>query len=174
VHVFVDHDSQCTGDGEYAQHDPLAALAQRWMRDARKTTVSAQLELETVTAYDLVRRDDVLSVDERRKTTSSVHAWAWDATTADDTAEPRWPPRMFGTGADASVHTAVHELDGAHRQAVQSDRRELGPPPKFHGTRDILGPLPRGALGGSPETYQTAGLRWGTATSRSTNRGTTS
>jgi len=36
------------------------------------------------------------------------------------------------------------------------------------------GPLPCGALGGSPETYQTAGLRWGTATSRSTNRGTTS
>src|SRR4029453_18588963 len=36
------------------------------------------------------------------------------------------------------------------------------------------GPLPRGVLGGSPETYQTAGLRWGTATSRSTNRGTTS
>jgi hypothetical protein len=36
------------------------------------------------------------------------------------------------------------------------------------------GPLPCGALGGSPETYQTAGLRWGTATSRSTSRGTTS
>src|SRR6266496_2226668 len=36
------------------------------------------------------------------------------------------------------------------------------------------GPLPSGVLGGSPETYQTAGLRWGTATSRSTNRGTTS
>src|SRR6266704_5219824 len=36
------------------------------------------------------------------------------------------------------------------------------------------GPLPCGVLGGSPETYQTAGLRWGTATSRSTNRATTS
>src|SRR6266545_4301041 len=36
------------------------------------------------------------------------------------------------------------------------------------------GPLPRGALGGSPETYQTAGLRWGTATSTSTRAGTTS
>src|SRR4029453_4657380 len=36
------------------------------------------------------------------------------------------------------------------------------------------GPLPRGFLGGPPETYQKAGLRWGTATSRSTSRGTTS
>jgi multiple sugar transport system substrate-binding protein len=38
----------------------------------------------------------------------------------------------------------------------------------------IGGPLPRGVLGGSPETYQTAGLRWGTATSTSTRAGTTS
>src|SRR5215207_3125678 len=35
------------------------------------------------------------------------------------------------------------------------------------------GPLPRSVLGGSPETYQTAGLRWGTATSTSTRSGAT-
>jgi conjugative relaxase-like TrwC/TraI family protein len=45
LHVFVDRDSQCTG--EYAQHEPLAALAQRWTRDARKLAASERLaELE--------------------------------------------------------------------------------------------------------------------------------
>jgi ATP-dependent exoDNAse (exonuclease V) alpha subunit len=45
LHVFVDRDSQCTG--EYALHEPLAALARRWTRDARKLSASEQLaELE--------------------------------------------------------------------------------------------------------------------------------
>lgn len=44
VHVFVDHDSQCAGD--YAGLDPLAALARRWTRDARKLAVSLQLDLD--------------------------------------------------------------------------------------------------------------------------------
>ncbi len=35
-------------------------------------------------------------------------------------------------------------------------------------------PISRGVLGGSPETYQPAGIRWGTATSESTRSGTTS
>jgi hypothetical protein len=41
LHVFVDRDSQCTG--EYAQHEPVAALAQRWTRDARKHAASQRL-----------------------------------------------------------------------------------------------------------------------------------
>jgi ATP-dependent exoDNAse (exonuclease V) alpha subunit len=45
LHVFVDRDSQCAG--ENAQHEPLAALAQRWTRDARKLSASEWLaELE--------------------------------------------------------------------------------------------------------------------------------
>jgi conjugative relaxase-like TrwC/TraI family protein len=41
LHVFVDRDSQCTG--EYALHEPLAALAQRWTRDARKIAATERL-----------------------------------------------------------------------------------------------------------------------------------
>jgi len=45
LHVFVDRDSQCTG--EYALHEPLAALAKRWTRDARKQAATERLaELE--------------------------------------------------------------------------------------------------------------------------------
>ncbi len=47
LHVFVDRDSQCTG--EYALHEPLAALGKRWMRDARKLSASERLaDLEAV------------------------------------------------------------------------------------------------------------------------------
>jgi len=47
LHVFVDRDSQCTG--EYAQHEPLAALAQRWTRDARKHAATEWLaDLERI------------------------------------------------------------------------------------------------------------------------------
>jgi conjugative relaxase-like TrwC/TraI family protein len=41
LHIFVDRDSQCTG--EYAQHEPLAALAQRWTRDAHKHAATERL-----------------------------------------------------------------------------------------------------------------------------------
>jgi hypothetical protein len=41
LHIFVDRDSQCTG--EYAQHEPLAALAQRWTRDTRKHAATERL-----------------------------------------------------------------------------------------------------------------------------------
>jgi len=45
LRVFVDRDSQCTG--EYALHEPLAALAKRWMHDARKYAATERLaELE--------------------------------------------------------------------------------------------------------------------------------
>jgi len=47
LHVFVDRDSQCTG--EYALHEPLEALAKRWTRNARKLSASERLtELEPV------------------------------------------------------------------------------------------------------------------------------
>ncbi len=64
LHVFVDRDSQCTG--EYAQQEPLAALAQRWTRDAHKLAASAQLldveaDGERARVGDGVCRDGVMS-----------------------------------------------------------------------------------------------------------------
>jgi len=63
LHVFVDRDSQCTG--EYALHEPLAALAKRWMRDARKLSATQRLgdrERDDVPApfEDARRRGDPL------------------------------------------------------------------------------------------------------------------
>jgi conjugative relaxase-like TrwC/TraI family protein len=63
LHVFVDRDSQCTG--EYAQHDPLAVLAQRWTRDARKLAASERLadlerDEEPAPVGDAARRADTL------------------------------------------------------------------------------------------------------------------
>jgi conjugative relaxase-like TrwC/TraI family protein len=63
LHVFVDRDSQCTG--EYALHEPLAALAQRWTRDARKLSASERLadlerDEEPAPAGDAARRADTL------------------------------------------------------------------------------------------------------------------
>jgi hypothetical protein len=104
------------------------------------------------------------------------------------------PALGAGQRDDRLLHQGLHDLQpGTHRQRQQA----LGGRLDDLGQRDgdlvrhdqaslarlgvpglVLlahgGPLPRGVLGGSPETYQTAGLRWGTATSRSTNRGTTS
>jgi conjugative relaxase-like TrwC/TraI family protein len=124
VHVFLDRDSQCTGP--YADLDPLTALAQRWTRDARKTAVSAQLEVEAGQTDDLlIGWRGVLPAAEHRESANWVHE-LWDAAlTTDDTTEPRWPLRTPSTGADASVYTAVHELDCVHRPAVRADRHEL-------------------------------------------------
>ncbi len=63
LHVFVDRDSQCTG--EYAHHEPLAALAQRWTRDARKLAATERLadlehDQEHAPVGDAARRADPL------------------------------------------------------------------------------------------------------------------
>ncbi len=99
-----------------------------------------------------------------------------------------------GQRGDRLLHQRAHHLQpGAHGQRQQAFLGRLGDLGQRDGDlvwhdqasharlgvpRLILlahgGPLPRGVLGGSPETYQKAGLRWGTATSRSTSRGTTS
>jgi hypothetical protein len=83
VHVFVDRDSQCTGP--YADADPLAALGQRWMRDARKTAVSDQLELQ---AEEPAPCAHALAPNENREPATAVQrAWDRDA----DLAELPWP-----------------------------------------------------------------------------------
>jgi conjugative relaxase-like TrwC/TraI family protein len=63
LHVFVDRDSQCTG--AYAQHEPLAALAKRWTRDARKLSATERLadlerDEEPTGVGDAARRADPL------------------------------------------------------------------------------------------------------------------
>jgi hypothetical protein len=115
------------------------------------------------------------------------------------TVADRSPVRVvlaFGAGQrrDRLLHQPVQHLEpGTHGQRQQAlggrggdlgqrDRDLLGDGQperaRLGGCGLVLlahgGPLPRGVLGGSPETYQTARLRWGTTTSRSTNRGTTS
>jgi conjugative relaxase-like TrwC/TraI family protein len=77
VHVFVDRDSQCSG--EYTDLDPLTALAQRWMRDARKTAVSRELEVGGVNAAGLEDRYDVRSPTARRGSSGPVYPWPRDA-----------------------------------------------------------------------------------------------
>src|SRR6266571_5041251 len=86
---------------------------------------------------------------------------------------PRYRPRASRTPAHGSRPRL--RTPHAHQGSLRLARGRGAP--RLGGSRLVLlahgGPLPRGALGGSPETYQTAGLRWGTATSRSTNPGTT-
>jgi conjugative relaxase-like TrwC/TraI family protein len=64
LHVFVDRESQCSG--EYALHEPLAALAQRWTRDARKVAATERLaelerEEEPAPVGNAARRADTMS-----------------------------------------------------------------------------------------------------------------
>jgi len=68
LHVFVDRDSQCTG--EYAQHDPLAALAQRWTRDARKHTATERLA-------DLERDDEPAPVQDAARRAGTLLQSGW-------------------------------------------------------------------------------------------------
>ena len=108
VHVFVDHDSQCTGP--YVDADPLAALGQRWTRDARKTAVSDQLELQ---AGEAAPCEHALPPAEHRQHTAVVHR-AWDSEV--DFAELPWRTR-----GDAGPHTAMHPPDGVHRPAAPAE-----------------------------------------------------
>src|SRR6266536_1088572 len=68
LHVFVGRDSQCTG--EYAQHDPLAALAQRWTRDARKHTATERLA-------DLERDDEPAPVQDAARRAGTLLQSGW-------------------------------------------------------------------------------------------------
>jgi hypothetical protein len=101
VHIFVDRDSQCTGP--YAHLDPLAALAQRWMRDARKTTVSGQLLN--------------VEVDDERVP-------KWDAVSR-TRAVPRWAPGQEGLAAKQPDDRAHIEEDRTH---IPKRTAEVTPP----------------------------------------------
>src|SRR6266498_4129890 len=59
LHVFVDRETQCSG--EYALHEPLAALDKRWTRDARKMAACERLaDPEPVPVGDARRPADPL------------------------------------------------------------------------------------------------------------------
>jgi conjugative relaxase-like TrwC/TraI family protein len=120
VHVFVDRDSQCTGP--YAQHDPLAALAQRWTRDARKTAVSDQLEVHASEANEPTPWEHAPLAGGRQQVTAAVHrAPGTDAGMAEPLPWQRWPA---GERGDVGIRTAGHSPNGAHRRALPAN--ELG------------------------------------------------
>ncbi len=119
VHVFVDRDSQCAG--EHAQSDPLTALAQRWMRDARKTTVSAQLEVEGTNA-DGLAGFQARAPAEIRPTGNDVQGRAWEA--ADASARQSWSSRTASARNGARVRTVMHGQEGPHHLAAHP--HELG------------------------------------------------
>jgi len=120
VHVFVDRDSQCTGP--YADVDPLAALAQRWMGDARKTAVSVQLELQAGGPDEPAPCEHAVLAAERDQRTAGVHRGVWDSEA--DSAELPWPWWTGGGRGNAGVCPAVHRPDGVHRWAAPAE--ELG------------------------------------------------
>jgi conjugative relaxase-like TrwC/TraI family protein len=125
LHVFVDRDSQCTG--EYAQHEPLAALAQRWTRDARKRAASAQVDRLAGNPDDIMSGVDVWSPVERRATTNGMHDWTQDiAVSAGDTPKPGWPPPCtLGPPGDAWRRPAAPEFGGARWPVVQPNHDEM-------------------------------------------------
>jgi conjugative relaxase-like TrwC/TraI family protein len=69
LHVFVDRETQCTG--EYAQHDPLAALAERWTRDARKHAATERLA-------DLERDEEHAPVGDAARRVSTMPHGGWE------------------------------------------------------------------------------------------------
>jgi ATP-dependent exoDNAse (exonuclease V) alpha subunit len=118
VHVFVDRDSQCTGP--YANADPLVALAQRWMRDARKTAVSDQLELQAGEPDEPAPCEHALSAAERHQRTTVHRVWDSDA----GTGELPWPWWTVGERGGEGLRTAMHRSDGVHRWAAPAEERE--------------------------------------------------
>jgi conjugative relaxase-like TrwC/TraI family protein len=119
VHVFVDRDSQCTGP--YADADPLTALGQRWTRDARKTAVSAELELQAGEPGEPAPCEHALSAAERHQRTAVQRTWDADG----DVAELPWPWWTADDRDGAGLRSAVHRLDGVHRWAAPADNLEL-------------------------------------------------
>ncbi len=120
VHVFVDRDSLCTGP--YADLDPLTALAQRWTRDARKTAVSAQLEVQAGEPDEPAPWEHALSAVDRPQRTAAVHR-TWDSDMG--MAEPPWRWWTVGERGDVGVHMAVQRPGGVHRSAAPADELEL-------------------------------------------------
>ncbi len=123
VHVFVDRDSQRTGP--YAQLDPLAALAQRWTRDMRKTAVSVAHGVQSVNAAEPTALNDVLLTGVRCETTDDVHGWRRDVAATADTAEPGWGPYVLGPRGDAWRRISARDFGDAHQPAMQADHHEL-------------------------------------------------
>jgi conjugative relaxase-like TrwC/TraI family protein len=120
VHVFVDRDSQCTGP--YTDADPMAALAERWMRDARKIAVSDQLELQATEADEPRPWERASLAGECQQVTAAVHrARGTDAAMAEPLPRQQWPA---GDRGDVGIRTPVHSPNDVHHRALPAD--ELG------------------------------------------------
>jgi conjugative relaxase-like TrwC/TraI family protein len=111
VHVFVDRDSQCTGP--YANADPLAALAQRWRRDARKQAATEQLaELE---------RDEHTPVGGTARRAGTLLRSGWELLCS---AQPHERSDL----EDDSARLPVRTPEAARMRALAQELAALGTP----------------------------------------------
>jgi conjugative relaxase-like TrwC/TraI family protein len=128
LHVFVDRDSQCTG--EYAQDEPLVALAKRWTRDARKHAATERLA-------DLERDQEPGSVGDAARRAGTMLRSGWELLC---TAQPRERADLEDDGvrlllrspeeeAAARMRALARELAALRTPAwppEPADGRELG------------------------------------------------
>jgi conjugative relaxase-like TrwC/TraI family protein len=114
LHVFVDRDSQCSG--EYALHEPLAALAKRWTRDARKLSATQRLA-------DLERDDAPAAVEDARHRADLLLRSGWEVLS---TAQPH----QRGDLDDDGVHVPLRspEEAAARMRALARELAALGTP----------------------------------------------
>jgi hypothetical protein len=120
LHVFVDRDSQCTG--EYAQYEPLTALGQRWMRDARKLSATERLG-------DLERDEQPALTGDAAGRVDMLPRSGWELLSR--------PPQHSRTGLkDNSVHLWLHSPEGAAAR-MRALISELAAPRKPTGPMEL-------------------------------------
>jgi conjugative relaxase-like TrwC/TraI family protein len=115
LHVFVDRDSQCTG--QYALHEPLAALGQRWTRDARKQAASEQLA-------DLERDQEPAPVEGARRQAGTLLRSGWELLS---TAQPHECADLEDDGVHVPLRTPEEEA-AARMRALVRELDALGAP----------------------------------------------
>ena len=113
LHIFVDRDSQCTG--EYAYHDPLAALAQRWTRDARKLSASERLAV--------LERDDMPAVEDTQRRAEPLLRGGWEPLSG---AQPHERAHLWDDGIHVPLRTP--EEAAARMRTLARELAALGTP----------------------------------------------
>lgn len=118
--MFVDRDSQCTG--RYAQYEPLAALAQRWMRDARKLSATERLA-------DLERDERPALTGDAARQAGMLPRSGWELLSR--------PPQGVRTGLkNASVHLSPRSPEEAAAR-MPALIHELAAPGKLTGRLEL-------------------------------------
>jgi conjugative relaxase-like TrwC/TraI family protein len=115
LHVFVDRDSQCAG--EYALHEPLAALAKRWTRDARKLAATERLA-------DLEREQEPAATGDAARRPDPLLRSGWELLC---TARPHERADLQDDGVHVALRTSEEEA-AARRRALARELAALGTP----------------------------------------------